>query len=402
MKKFTYVVTNQSGQKQKGLLLSGSTESAKNELQNKGFMILTLEEKKETSFGYFSRPHLSLDDKLFFASNLATLVGAGITLTESLQILIEQTTVPRAKAMFEDLLHMVSAGQTLSDSMNMYPEVFSDIFINMVSIGEKSGSLVEALTYLKIQLEKEAELRKKVISAFIYPGVIVSITLMLVFGLTFFIMPKVLTIFASFDMDLPLPTRILIGFTELVTQKPIQFFGVSGLVIGLFIWLIKWKKAKTFWHYVVVNTPVFGRILIYLNLARFSRSLFSLLKAGVPISKSMEIVSKMFTDCVYAAIVKHARERVDQGASLEEALSGYPKLFPVLVVKMLTVGEKTGNLEETTEHLANMYEQNLDSLTKNLSVLLEPILLVFMGVLVGGVAIAVILPIYQLPNMISK
>jgi len=362
-----------------------------------------LEEKKEISFiAFFNRPHLSLDDKLFFASNLATLVGAGITLTESLQILIEQTTVPRAKAMFEDLLHMVASGQTLSDSMVMYPEVFSDIFVNMVSIGEKSGSLVQALGYLKIQLEKESELRKKVISAFIYPAVIVSITLTLVFGLTFFIMPKVLTIFASFDMDLPLPTRILIGFTELVTQKPLQFFGMSGLGIGFFLWLTKWKKAKPFWHHVIVHTPVFGRILIYLNLARFSRSLFSLLKAGVPISKSMEIVSKMFTDYVYAAIVRHARERVDQGASLEEALSGYPKLFPVLVVKMLTVGEKTGNLEETTEHLADMYEQNLDNLTKNLSVLLEPILLVFMGVLVGGVAIAVILPIYQLPNMISK
>jgi type IV pilus assembly protein PilC len=272
----------------------------------------------------------------------------------------------------------------------------------MIAVGEKSGTLVEVLGYLKEQLEKEYELRRKVVSAFVYPGVIISITVMMIFGITIFIMPKILKIFSSFDVVLPLPTRILMGFTELVTEEPIKFFVSLVVIFAVCYFSLRAKMLQPFWNRILLNLPVFGKIVIYMNLARFSRSLFSLLKAGVPINKGLDITSRMFTNSSYKDIVSHARERVEQGASLEEALSGHTKLFPILVIKMLTVGEKTGNLEETTEHLAKMYEQNLDGITKNLSVLLEPILLVFMGVLVGGVAIAVILPIYQLPNMIQR
>lgn len=351
---------------------------------------------------FFTRPRLGLEEKVMLANHLATMIQAGITITESFEILIDQTKKGNVKKMYEAILQSINSGQTLSNSLARFPEVFSEIFVNMVAIGEKSGTLVEVLEYLKMQLEKEYELKRKVVSAFVYPAVIVSLTLILMFGIVFFIMPKLLKIFDSFGADLPLPTRILIGFTSFVTETPLMFLLV--LILGFIaFWVIfNAKILKPFWHLVLLNTPIINKIIIYVNLARFSRSLTSLLKAGVAINKGLEITSRMFSDKFYSKIVYEAKEKVEKGSTLEAALEGHEKLFPIMVRKMLDIGERTGNLEKTTEHLANLYEQNVDSLTKNLSVLLEPLLLMFMGGLVGGFALAIIMPIYQLPNLISK
>lgn len=404
MKKFHYVVTDLQGKKKKGELYASTKEAALEELKETSSIVLTIDEVVEAKASFFglNRPSFSFEDKMLMAGHMATMLGAGVTLTESIEILIDQTVEKRNKLMLEDILHRVNAGQTFADSLSEYPEVFSAIYVNMVAVGEKSGSLVEVLKYLQEQLEKEYELRRKVVGALVYPAVIVMLTICMVFGIMFFIMPKIMKIFTQFDVTLPLPTRILMGATDLATGSPLLFFTAVLAFVGAAVYLVKARFMKPFWRVVLAHTPVFGRLMVNVNMARFSRSLFSLLKAGVAIDKTLEITSKMFTDPLYRDLVLQAKDKVQKGAPLEEAFKGHEKQFPVLAIKMLTVGEKTGNLEQTSEHLALLYEQNVDNITRNLSVLLEPMLLVFMGVLVGGVAIAVILPIYQLPNLIHR
>ncbi len=401
MKQFRYTIETKGGKKEKGSLYAASKDLAVQDLKKRGELILSVEELEARQNVFLSGPSLSFQDKLLFTSHLSTMLGAGITITESLQIILDQATRQGTRLMYEDLIRRVNAGQTLSESLSYYPKLFSQIFINMIGVGEKSGSLVEVLGYLKTQLEKENELRQKVVAALVYPGVIVSMTLLMVFGITFFIMPKILDIFQSFDVTLPLPTRILIGFTHLITGQPLLFFSVLGLFVGGSFLLMRSDFFQPIWHRVVVHVPVFGRIWIGVNVARFCRSLNSLLKAGVSIDKALEITGSMFSDRSYRDLALEARKKVEQGASLEEALRGHERQIPILVIKMFAVGEKTGRLEETTEHLASLYEQSVDNITRNLSVLLEPLLLVFMGLLVGSVALAVILPIYQLPNLIQ-
>jgi len=402
MPKFKYTAKNEKQKKIRGLLNAKDQAEAILKLKADGLTIISVSEKKSRGLDIFTRPHLGFEDKMMFTKQISAMIQAGITIAEALQIMAEQTKKPNNRKMYETLVEMVRSGETLANSMSTYKSVFSQIFINMVDVGEKSGTLQEVLQYLDAQIEKEYELRKKIIGAMVYPAVIISITVMLSLGIVFFIMPKITDIFKTFDVELPLPTRVLIGISEFATGHPIlTFAGLAG-AIAMSIFFVKNRHTKPIWHKILLYTPIFGRVIIYMNLARFARTLNSLLKAGVPISRALQVTSTMFTDHFYTKMVEEAREKVEKGSRLDEALSGNEKLFPLITTKMLHIGEESGNLELATEHLAKLYERHVDSITKNLSVMLEPILLVLMGLMVGGVALSIILPIYQLPNLIQS
>ncbi len=401
-KRFKYKLSDKVGEGAKGLIEAESETEAIKRLTASGHSVISIREVRQSGMPFWEKPSLSFQDKMLFTKHLATMLRAGITITEALQILASQTEQARNRQMYENIVRSVKAGQSLSESMRVYDFIFSDLFINMIATGEKSGTLDKVLDYLDEQLDKEYDLRKKVISAFIYPVVILSITMMLSLGIVFFIMPKITKIFSSFEITLPLPTRILIGFSTLLTDKPLITFGAFFMFIALMVFLLKWKVLKPFWDWLSLHTPVFGRVLHYANLARFSRTLTSLLQAGMPVTKALNVISTMMTNTLYKEAIKNSAAKVEQGGQLGEAFEGQEKLFPVLAVKMLYVGEKTGSLETTMNQLALLYERNVDGLTRNLTVLLEPLLLVFMGMMVGGVAISIILPIYQLPNLLSQ
>lgn len=401
-KRFKYKLGDKLGAESKGMIEAETERDAIKRLTRVGHNVISIHEVRQGGLPFWEKPSLSFEDKMLFTKHLATMLRAGITITEALQILGSQTVQARNRQMYESIRRSVEAGQSLSESMKVYDFVFSDLFINMIETGEKSGTLDQILDYLDEQLDKEYDLRKKVISAFIYPAVILSITLMLSLGIVFFIMPKITKIFTSFDIVLPLPTRILIGFSSLLTEKPLLTFGTAALLVLAAVLLLKWKALKPFWDWISLHLPVFGRVLHYANLARFSRTLTSLLQAGMPVTKALNVISTMMTNTQYKEAVKNSAAKVEQGGQLGEAFEGQEKLFPMLAVKMLYVGERTGSLETTMKQLALLYERNVDSLTRNLTVLLEPLLLVFMGVMVGGVAISIILPIYQLPNLLSR
>jgi len=402
MPKYNYTVTDNNGIKNEGSLYAPNKNAAREKLRKTKQIIISIVQEKKIQTWFWDKPHLSTEDKMLFAKHMSTMIRVGITVTEALQILSKQTKKGKNRKMYENILEMIRSGQSLSKSLKNYDYVFSDIFINMVATGEKSGTLDKVLERLDIQLEKQYELKKKVVSAFIYPAIIMGITLIITIGIVVFIMPKITKIFESFDVVLPFITRALIGFSSFVVNNPIISISIAFATVFFVTTILKLKFLKPFWHSVMLHTPLFGRIVIYSNIASFARTMNSLLQSGVPVTEALHITARMIDNRIYKEAIMEAGEKVEQGGGLGDSLELHEKIFPPLTTRMLYIGEKTGSLEVTTEKIAELYENNVDSISRNLSVLLEPILLVFMAVLVGGIVLAIVLPIYQLPSLLQR
>jgi len=403
MPKYNYVVTNEDGKKKEGIIEAPSKDAALQSLHLKDdSIVLSLLEAAKNDSWFLGRPSMSMQEKMLFVKNLATMIKVGITVPESFEILRDQTSDKNIIRMYDDILDMLNSGQSLSKCLKKYDNNFSEIFINMIATGEQAGNLEEVLEYLDLQLEKDYEVRRKVISALIYPAIIVAITLLMGMGIVIFIMPKITKIFTTFKAVLPLPTRILIGLSTTLTEKPFQSAGVFLLTVAFFVVIFKLKALRPFWGKVVVRLPLFGNIVISANVARFTRTLNSLLQASVPITEALTIISNTLDNVLYRKSIKEVCDKVEQGGKIGDSLEKFPKLFPPMCTKMVSLGERTGTLETTTSKVAELYEKEVDSKTKNISTAIEPLLLALMAGLVGGIAISIILPIYQLPNLIQK
>lgn len=402
MPKFEYVITDKAGRKKEGTINASNKQKATEKLRRKNEIIISITEKKRGRLFLFGKPRMSLQEKVVFTKSLATMIKVGITVTEAFEIIFDQAEKRGLKSMFEDILERIKTGQSLASSLRKYNHVFSDLFVNMIETGEESGNLGRVLHRLTIQLEKEYELRKRVTTALIYPAVIISVTIIMAVGIVLFIMPKITKIFEKFDIDLPLPTRMLIGFSKFLTEQTLIAVAVTVGITGGIIFLAKLKALKPFWHTLSLKLPVFGDLLISANVARFSRTINSLLQSGVPVAEGLGMTGKMLDNTLYKTALEEVGEKIVQGGSIGENLEKHKRLFPQLATKMLQIGEKTGSLEVTTKYIAQLYEKNVEDKTRNLSVLLEPLLLVFMAVMVGGIALSIILPIYQLPNLLNK
>ncbi|MBT4917265.1 type II secretion system F family protein [Candidatus Peregrinibacteria bacterium] len=404
MAKYEYVVTDDNGRKNTGFIDSSSREVALKKVREEfpDKIVISVTEKAKGRFYFTFKPSLSFQEKMLFTKNLATMIKVGITVTESLEILANQASKKNVKSMYEDIIEMIRSGQTLANSLRKYNYIFSDLFINMIQTGEESGNLEKTLVYLDRQLEKEYETRKKIVGAMIYPIVIICLTVVMAIGIVVFIMPKITSIFGKFDIVLPLPTRILIALSGFIGNHTLLAAAIGIGTVAFLITIFKVKFLKPFWHKVAIYTPIFGGIIIAGNLARFSRTLNSLLQTGVPITDSLEITGRMIGNSMYGKAIKEASEKVEQGGHLGESFEGYEKLFPDMATKMMFIGEKTGSMEVATKRLAELYEGVVDSKTRNISTLIEPFLLVLMAVMVGGIALSIIMPIYQLPNLLGQ
>ena len=404
MAKYEYTITDDVGRKSSGVMSATSREVALKKVRDEfpDKIIIAVKEQEGGSSFFTIKPSLSFQDKMLFTKNLATMIKVGITVVESLEILANQAKKASVRKMYENIIEMIESGQTLANSLRRYDYIFSNLFINMIQTGEESGSLEKTLGYLDKQLEKEFEVRKKIIGAMVYPIVIISLTVVMAIGIVVFIMPKITGIFSKFDMQLPLPTRMLMAFSNLLIEHTFLSILTAGGITAFVIALFKVKFLKPFWHKVALYMPIFGGIIISGNVARFSRTLNSLLQTGVPITDALEITANMIGNTTYARAIKQAAEKVENGGHLGESFDEYGRLFPDMATKMMFIGEKTGSMEVVTERLAELYEEIVDSKTRNISVLIEPFLLVLMAVMVGGIALSIILPIYQLPNLLGQ
>jgi len=397
---FCYVATTKKGEIKKGEIEAFDEKSAIETLRKKNFLIISLGEKRKL----FLKPEKILSylgfvshlEKVVFTKHLSLMLKAGLTLNDSLKILKNQTTSFQIKKIINSLIKTVEEGQPLSSGLAKYPRVFSDFYVNIVRAGEKSGTLEENLEHLSVQITKDFELRRRVKSAMAYPTVVLVATVILGVSLSLLVFPKLARLFGTFKVELPLLTRMLLAITDFLEHWGL-YAGLAVVVLFFVLrWILRRKLIRPYSHQLVLKIPLFGTIAKNLNLARFSRILGSLLKSGLPIIQSLEITANTLNNFSYRLNLGKVNQEVEKGEKFSKALASYSSLFPAMVTQMIAVGEKTGRLEEVLFYLAEFYEDEVDAATKNLSTILEPILLIVIGIVVGGVAMAIISPIYQL------
>lgn len=348
------------------------------------------------SFWYNLFHRIKPSEKIFFTQQLEIMVRTGFSLAQGLRTLAKQIENKRFKEITLNLSQQIEQGSTFAKSLNLYPAVFSEIYRSMIAAGESSGKLDEALKRLVIQMKKMYELKSKVKGAMIYPGIVLSAMLLIGTFMFIFVMPKIIDIYREADAKLPLPTRVVIAFTDFITQYGI--FALIGLVVLLFVLFrfIKTKKGRRIYHQILLKLPIAKGIISKINIASFSRNLSSLLKTDIPIVETFLIVSRTQSNVLYQEQLEKAAYELKTGVAVTKILEKNPKLFPPVVTQIISVGEQTGTLDTTSEELAIFYEEELAQTFANLATIIEPVLMLILGLGVGVLAVAVVMPIYSL------
>jgi type IV pilus assembly protein PilC len=351
-------------------------------------------EKKKGKVVLFLR--FTMKEQAYFAKRLAFLIGAGVSMLESLHLLRDQSKSAGKKYIYSEIIADVTNGLYLSTSLKKFERFFGNFAINIIKIGESGGVLIQNLNYLADELQKKEELRKKVVGALIYPIFITVATLLLCGGLTVFIFPKVMPIFQSLSVDLPLSTRVLLWISNFLGQYGFYVIvGVILLVVLLRIMIAFLPTFRFLMHQLTLKLPIFGKLIMYYNMANFTRTLALLLKSGTNIVEAVTITGETMGNEVYQRECKAIAEVVLRGDRISKYLIKRQHIFPDFTAHLVAVGETTGSLPDTLMYLSNMYDAEVSDMTKNLSNSIEPILMVFMGTLVGLIAVSVITPIYE-------
>ncbi len=344
---------------------------------------------------------VSLEERVLFARQLSVGIKAGLSMQDSLQLLVSQTKSASLKKILKTLLDDTANGMYLSTSLDKYAQIFGQLFINIVRVGEQSGTLIENLTYLAEELKKKHELVSRVRGALIYPGVILFATIGIVVTLMVAVFPKILPVFAGLNIKLPLSTRILIASTNFLTTY------TFWLIIGVLVFLVaiyfvaRQEWFKNFFDHAIMHVPVFGSMVMKINLVNIARVLGLLLKSGSQIIEAVNITASALDNRYYRRELKTAGETLRRGDFFSVYLGKNPNLFPPIFTNMIHVGENTGNLSENLVYLATYYEEDVDNFLKNLNSIIEPVLLLFMGLLVGFMALSVITPIYSISQSLT-
>lgn len=396
MTTYRYTAVDREGNEQKGTMHARNKREVINKLKSQRLLITSLDLKKELLKDIFTFGRVPLDEKIMMIKNLSVMHSAGLSLADGLKILADQVTNRKLKKVLSEAQFDVESGMPLSSSLAKHPKMFSEIFIQMIRIGEVSGNLDKVLKYLSNQLSKEYDLKTKLKIALVYPIILIVSTFGIGLMLTIFVLPRVIEIFRDFGAKLPLVTRIVFATGEFILN-----FWLWGLIFLGFLTIIFWqllriKQGRKFISALTLKLPVFGKVIKAANLARFTRTLASLIASGIPIVESIEIVGRSLGNPFYSSSIKKVASNVKKGINLTKALSRYPDLFPPLVTRITHVGEKTGKLDSVLARLAAYYEFQVDNFTKNIAQIIEPILLLIIGLIIGLIAISIFGPIYVL------
>lgn len=352
--------------------------------------------KREVSIG-----GAGLTQQVLFAKHLAVMLGAGLVLTEALPVSIESAT-GRLKQALAEVARAVESGAPFSQALGDHPHIFPALLINAVYAGERSGNLATNLAAAARALEKERALIAKVKGALIYPATVLAAALLLGLGLAFFVLPKITPLFRGLNISLPWTTRALISFADLVDQHGLLLFLTIFGGLALIIILARQRFSRPVTHWLLLNLPGLKSIVRQTNLARFAGAMGLLLKSGVTVNEALDITERTLSNYYYARAVHQVVTGVSQGTKLADNLANFPALFPPLLTRLVRVGEVSGKFEDTFFYLADFYESEVDTATKSLSTSLEPILLLVIGLIVAGLALSIITPIYQITGNMGR
>lgn len=397
---FTYQAINKLGATEKDTIEAATYRDAVNFLHQKGLIPVEIKQPAtglQMDIGKFHR--VSLQDKILFVQNLSIVMKAGIPLTKGLSILSKQTKNAKFKDALTQIHTDVEAGKSFAEALEKYPKIFPNIFVSMVRVGEISGNLDKNLEYLGIQLQREHELISKTKGAMIYPAVIVVTIFLVGILMSIFVLPKLIGIFKESGMELPLMTRMVIAFTDFMSNHTMLALGGMAVFFGGIYYALKTKQGMAIFDQILLKMPIFGEISRKINMARFSRIMSSMLKSGTPILEGLQISANSMGNSQYVLAITAVAEKVRIGRNLAASLEEYPKLFSYLATQMIGVGEESGNVDAILEELAVHYEQEVDETMRNLSSVIEPVLLLVIGGVVGILAMALISPIYNLTQI---
>ncbi|MDP2692629.1 MAG: type II secretion system F family protein [bacterium] len=355
------------------------------------------EEKLNDLFARISR--ISFVEKIFFIDHLRTMIHASLSLIESLEILGKEMESRRFKKIITEVKQEVEKGRQLSEVLSEYPKVFPHIYVKMMASGELSGKLDESLQQIVTQMKKTQELRSSIRGAMIYPTVIILAIVGAGIFMMIAILPKMLTLFSEFNAELPMATRILIKTTNFF-NSPLNLILLFGGIIGaIALFIFSLKKSVEFRkiiHTINLNLPILGPIIKQINLARFSMTLSSLLKSTIPIIEAMDITADTCSNLQYQISLHKIAVEIKTGKPLSELLREYDKLYPPMVTEMVMVGERSGEVDHLLNELSDFYSSEVDKTMKNFAQIIEPVIIIILGFAVGGIAVAIIMPMYSL------
>lgn len=406
MPKFLYAAKNYDGETRTGELVAKDEQGVAQQLKADGFLVTSVRETEDSNgkvhVAFADRfTKISLKDKMMFARNLSVMISAGLTISKSIRNLADQTKNKKFNKILLAIFEDIKAGINLSDTMAKYPSVFNELFVNMVKIGETGGNLDETLTIIAVQLEKENALMGKVKGALMYPAVImVAMTGVAILMLTY-VLPQMTGVFKDMDVELPKSTQFIISASDIFKEHSVlvMMSMVSTLIILKLG--IKTKPGKRMISFISLKTPVINDIVMKTNCARFSRIYSSLLRSGVTSLDALRIVANTLSNYYYKKAIRDSIKQIQKGVDLSKVIGENDKIFPVLVKQMIEVGEQTGETEAILLKMAEFYEDEVNQVTKNISSIVEPVLMLFMGVAVGFFAVAMLQPMYGLMENIN-
>lgn len=396
---YRYKAADENNKTLQGIIQAASPDVAADILSDKGLTILGITEERLSLRDRSSKllNRVKLKDLVIFSRQLSVIVSATIPLVQGLRILVTQTESPVLKGIISEIADDVEGGAKLSSALARHDEVFSEFFINIIRSGETSGKLDEVLNYLADQQEKDYDLSSKIKGAMIYPAFIISGLIVVGSLMMIFVVPELTSILSETGAELPVATKILIFVSNFLAN----FWWLIGLfIVGLavaFNMAIKTPNGKFYWHGIKLKIPIFGPLFQKIVLVRFTRSLYTLTTGGVPLTRSLEIVSDVVGNEVFKRLILSTVKEVEDGNSIASVFLTSPAV-PAMVSQMLNLGEKTGRLDEILDKLGNFYGREVANIVANLVTLLEPLVMLLMGVAVGGLVSAIILPLYSLAS----
>lgn len=400
---FAYKVRDRSGKIISGAIEAESAQAVASKLRSMGYIVLDISEKKEAfsiSLPGF-RKKVKLKDLTVFARQFATMINSGVSITRALAILIDQTDNPTLKEVIKQLRKDVEAGLSLSEALAKQDKIFPPIFVNMARAGEAGGVLDEVLLRLAEHFEKESNIRSRVKSALTYPVAVFTFAILIATVMIVFVVPTFMNMFESLGSQLPAATQMLVNLSNFIRTKWwLIVMSFAGIFYG-YKTVNNTEKGRFFFDSLKLRLPIFGNLIKKMAIAKFARTFSTLVSSGVPILQALDIVADTAGNSVVAKAIRDARASIKEGESISRPLSKSP-VFPAMVIQMISVGEETGALDTMLKKIADFYDEEVSAMVDSLTSLLEPILMIFMGILIGGIVIALYLPMFQIIAVMNQ
>ncbi len=401
MPRYFYKAKSIKGEEKSGFIETKDIHQLSRELHSQGFTLINarLEEQlKKDRFNIVLPTFggVSLTEKMFFIRNLQVMITAGLPLPRAIKSLSKQVKNPEFRKALSEIEDKIVEGKSLSESLVYYPAIFPELFVNMIKVGEESGTLEKVLETLGTQMEKQHLLKSKVTSAMIYPAIIICAMIAVGTLMLIMVVPKLAETFEDLKLELPASTKAVIGFGTFMAGNWHLVFLFLILFAIVFARILKIEAVKKIVDRVLLKIPVIDSIIKITNSAYATRNLSSLIGAGISLPKSLEITSGTLGNYYFKSAMKEAAEKVRKGSKLSEVLADYENVYPSIVIQMMAVGEETGETSRVLGELADFFEEEVANVTKNLTAVIEPILMIIIGITIGFFAVSMVQPMYSM------